>query len=65
MGIMNNNIFNIDNLIKVIPGMILFYSFIFIYGYYDVYDINVASIYSVEELLLGFLPIIRPLAVLT
>ena len=62
---MNNNIFNIDNLIKVIPGMILFYSFIFIYGYYDVYDINVASIYSVEELLLGFLPIIRPLAVLT
>ena len=62
---MGFDIFKTDNLIKVIPGMILFYSFIFIYGYYDIYDINVASIYSIEELLLVFLPIIRPLAVLT
>ena len=58
---MGFDIFKTDNLIKVIPGVILFYSFIFIYGYYDIYDINVASIYSLEELLLVFLPIIRPL----
>lgn len=62
---MNNNIFTIDNLLKVIPGVIIFYGFIFIDEYYDFFDIGVTSIYTIEELILSFLPIIRPLFTLT
>lgn len=62
---MKYDIFKTENLIKIIPGVILFYSFIFIHEYYNIYEISVISIYSIEELILGFLPIIRPLFAIT
>lgn len=62
---MKADILKTENLIKIIPGTILFYGLIYSYSYFNEFDINVISIYSAEELLLGFIPIIRPLFFLT
>ncbi|WP_420583110.1 hypothetical protein [Reichenbachiella sp.] len=62
---MNSNIFKVDNLLKVIPGVIIFYGFIYADDYYGYFHIGIRSIYTFEEIILGFLPIIRPLFILT
>ena len=48
-----------DDLLKVIPGTIIFYCFLFHYSYYDQFNVDVVRIMSIEELLLSFLPLVR------
>ena len=62
---MKSEIFKIENLSKVIPGLIIFYGLVFNYAYYRTFEIGVTSILTIEELILGFLPVIRPLFFLT